>query len=66
MWFSLTVVLSSPCLCYARIEVTFIVGFFVSLYFVIKKTEFAVVVVVLLLFYVQSKHLKSCQDGQLT
>ena len=60
-----TVVLSSPCLCYARIEVTFIVGFFVSLYFVIK-TEFAVVVVVLWLFYVQSKHLKSCRDGQLT
>ena len=27
---------------------------------------FVVVVVVVLLFYVHGKHLKSCQDGQLT
>ena len=32
----------------------------------IKKMESVVVVVVVLLFYVHGKHLRSCRDGQLT
>ena len=31
-----------------------------------SSTKFLVVVVVVLLFYVHGKHLRSCRDGQLT
>ena len=42
------------------------------IYFLIKKINFTfywfqyIVVVVVLLFYVHGKHLRSCRDGQLT
>ena len=44
----------------------FFQNFYDSLQFVETKRHVVVVVVVVLLFYVHSKHLRSCRDGQLT